>query len=188
MPFGKVIPITGLNLGFPGQVSRLGKRTIVARQLLSTTPSPLFFGAPAVIVTASDTIQSVADFIVGGGTFTAGLFAGVAVREVQTTLGFPYSPNVDVIGSYLQGNMAELLEEGTITVPLQVAVPGSPVSQGPVYIRKLANGTYPSALVGAFEAVADSTNSILIPGVVWRTSQVDANGMAEITILNRVAA
>ena len=42
-PFGSVIPVTGLNVGFPGQVSRTGDLVIAARQAYSSNAHLYFF-------------------------------------------------------------------------------------------------------------------------------------------------
>lgn len=186
--FGQYIPVTGLTLGFPGKVSRMGERVITARQVLSTTTNPISFGAGVVIVsdTAGGTYQSIADFIAGSGSFTAAKFAGVAISEVETTLGYPYIPGISVTGNYLPGALAEVLERGSIVVPVPVAT--GITSQGPVYVRITLNGEIPAGVVGDFEAAADGGNTVQLTNVVFRTGVLDANGMAEITLLNRVAA
>lgn len=191
--FGTVLPVTGLNNGYLGQVSRLGERVITARPVLATAASPVSFGDPVVIIPNAtsglgDSYQSVADFIAGGGTFTAARFAGVANREVKTNVQFTtlFNTNNVTINSYGIGEMAEALERGSVTVLIHAGL--VPLSQGPVYIRTVLNGAIPTGVVGGFEGAADGTNSILIPGVVFRTGLVDVNGVAEITLLNRVAA
>lgn len=193
--FGAVIPVTGLNLGFLGQVSRLGKRTITARQVLSTTTNAIPFGAPVVIVastqSAGGAYQSVADFInVSSGTFTAAIFAGIAVREVKTNLTYSAASPLamSVAGSYAVGTICEALEEGSITIALNVTT--GIASQGPVFVRVALNGAIPAGIVGDFEAQADGGNTVSLAtvGTVFRTGQVDANNTAEVTIRNRVAA
>lgn len=187
--FGTVIPVTALNLGFLGNVSRLGERVIAARQVLSTTANPINFGDGVVIVpdSAGGTYQNIKDFIVAGGTFTAAKFAGVAVRNVKTQLVFVSLSTVQtpLIGQYAQGTIGEALERGSITVKINN---GTPVSQAPVYVRIAANGAIPAGVVGGFEAVADGTNTVVLVGVVFRTGVLDANGIAEITLLSRAAA
>lgn len=187
-PFGQTIPVTGPYIGFPGKISRLGERVVAARQVLSTTPNPIPFGAPVVLVgdASGGTWQSVADFIAGGGTFAAANFAGVAIAEVDSALTYPATPGQQTLGSYAPALMAEVLERGSVTVQLNVT--GSPVAGGPVYVRKTANGAIPAGIVGGFEGAADGANNIQLTGVVFRTGAVDSNGMAEITLLNRVAA
>jgi hypothetical protein len=186
--FGTTIPVTTLNNGFLGNVSRIGKRTITARQVLSTSALGPKFGDPMVIVpdATGGTYQSVADFITAGGTFTAALFAGVAVREVKTNISFIAMETIGSgqIGSYAPGEIAEALEEGSITIKVNVTT--GIVSQGQVFVRVSANGA--NTIVGGFESAGDTTHTVALTGVVWRTGVVDANGVAEITILNRVAA
>lgn len=188
--FGQVIPVTGLNLGFPGKISRLGDRVIASRPVLSTTANPIAFGSGCVIIPTAgggDTVQSIADFIAGGGTFTAAKFAGVAISEVLTNPSFtsmltPYAPTT---GSYVQGQMAELLERGSIAVTINV---GTPVSQAPVYVRVALNASIPAGVVGGFEAAADGANTVQLTNVVFRTGLIDSNNIAEITLQSRVAA
>lgn len=208
-PFGKVIPVSGPYLGFPGKISRLGKRTVAARPVYNAVPTvgqpgvskAIPFGAAVIIQPDSVALstgptggayQSAADFedttIVGNGTITAALFAGIAIAEVLTT--GPHSsylqPADPLTGSYLPGLMCEVLEEGTIVVQILV---GTPVGGAAVYIRKALNGSYPAGVVGGLEAsVGDSSNTVALTGVVFRTGILDANNMCEITLLNRIAA
>ena len=44
---------------------------------------------------------------------------------------------------------------------------------------------YPNAVVGGFEAVADSTNSVKLTNAKWR-GPADVNGVAELSILNMI--
>lgn len=192
MSFGTTIPVTGLNLGFLGQVTRLGERVITARPVLATAASNVSFGDSVVIVPTTgggDSYQQVHDFITQGGTMTAALFAGVANREVKTNLAYVSLGNngSGQTGSYAPNEECEALERGSILIHLNV---GTPLSQGNVYLRILANGAIPAGIVGGFEAAADGSNTINLGtvGVKFRTGVVDANGMCEITLLTRVAA
>jgi hypothetical protein len=155
--FGGTIPVVALNLGFLGNVSRLGERVIAARQVLSTSTNPVSFGDAVVIVPDSTggTYQNVKDYIAGGGTFTAAKFAGIAVRNVKTQLVYSALSNVQttLIGQYAQGNIAEALERGSVTVKINN---GTPVSQNPVYIRTALDAAIPAGLVGGLEAVTDA--------------------------------
>lgn len=188
--FGGVIPVTALNLGFLGNVSRIGERVIVSRQVLSTTANPISFGDCVVMIPDSvgGTVQNVKDFITGGGTFTAAKFAGIAVRNVKTQLTFATLGNTNatpVIGQFAQGQMAEYLERGSITVKINV---GTPQAGGAVFLRILANGAIPAGIVGGLEAAADGANTVQLTNVVFRTGVLDGNNVAEITLLSRVAA
>lgn len=189
-PFGVTIPVTTLNNGFLGAATRMGKKTVRSSPVLLTTPNPISFGQGVTIIPTAgggDSVQSIADFIAGGGTFTAAKFAGTAYREVKTNLSFSSLTSLGTpqIGSYMAGEMCDFMEEGSTAVQLNV---GTPASQGPVFVRILANGAIPAGVVGGFEAAADSTNTVQLTGVVFRTGVVDANGVVEITMLNRVAA
>jgi hypothetical protein len=196
--FGTVLPVTGLNNGYLGQVSRLGERVITARPAINIVGStPIAFGAPVVIVPNAtsglgDTYQNIADYIAGGGAITSAninaRFAGVANREVKTNVQFTslFATNNATINSYQPGEMTEALERGSICVLLNNGF--TPQSQGPVFVRVAFNGAIPTGVIGGFEGVADGANTVQLTGVVFRTGLVDANHVAEITILNRVAA
>lgn len=192
MPFGSTIPVTGLYNGFLGAGSRLGDNIIAARQVLATTPNPINFGSSCVIVPDSTggTYQSVADFIAGGGTMTAALFAGVAHREVKTNVVYTallQTQTPGLTGSYYPGSMAEVRERGSVAVACLV---GTPVSQQPVYLRIALNSAFPAGVIGGFEAAADGSNTINLGtiGVVFRTGTIDSNFVTEITLKTRVAA
>lgn len=184
-PFGAVLPVTGLLLGYPGHVTRGGgaPQNISSKQVLTTTANPIQFGQAVVINTATNSYQSVADFINGGGTFTAALFAGIAVEEVKTSGSFPSTPGVSVVGSYPQGDYADVLNFGSIIVPVNN---GTPASQGTVYVRVSANGA--NTIIGGIEATSDTTHTVALTGVVFTTGSMDSSNSAEITLLNRVAA
>lgn len=156
--FGTVIPVLALNLGFPGNISRVGERVVKSRQVLSTTANPLYFGQGAVIVPDSTggTVQSIADFINGGGNFNASLFGGVAIRNVKTNLNYSTLGNLGAptLGSFAQGQEAGVLERGSTVITI---AHGTPVSQASVFVRTGLNGAIPAGLIGDFEAVADGT-------------------------------
>lgn len=196
MSFGSVLPVTGLMTGFVGQVSRLRDAIITARPVLSTTPNPILFGAPMVIIPTAgggDSYQSVADYIAGGGTFTAAKLAAIAVREVKTNLQSFLSignNNPATIGSYQPGEICEGLERSSMTVQINNGVP---VSQAPVYVRVALSGGIPAGVVGGFEAVIDPVtpaNTIVVPNLIFRTGKPDSgsNNVYEVTLLSRVAA
>jgi hypothetical protein len=158
--FGTVIPVLSLNNGFPGNISRLGERVIHSRQVLPTTANSILFGQGCVVVPDSlgGTIQSIADFINGGGVFIPSLFGGVAVRNVKTNLNFSTLGNVGnqtpYFGSFAPGQIGGLLERGSVDVTV---LNGQPVSQAPVYTRVALNGAIPAGIVGDFEAVPDGS-------------------------------
>lgn len=253
MGFGTTIPVLSLNLGFPGTPSR-GFRQTVARQVLASTPNPIKFGDAVTLIPDSTggKWQSIADFIAGGGTFAAKLFAGIAQRNVKTNLSYSTLGNVGApsFGQFAPGSMGEAMEQGSITV---VCNNGQPVASNAIYIRVALDAAIPAGVVGGVEAVADpnpvttnltTTNGsasatvasatgitvgmivtnadvpagtsvlaivgttvtlsanatggatatatfnhlVQVPGVEFRTGVIDENLVAEITMLNRVAA
>jgi len=117
------------------------------------------------------------------------IFAGIAVREVKTQLGYPYTPGGSEIGYYAPGQMAGIEVRGSISVKVNV---GTPSANGPVYLRAILNGSIPAGLVGDLEANSDTVNNILLaPSIAemyFKTGTVDANGITEVTLLSRVAA
>ncbi len=162
MPFGQVIPVTGLYPGFPGDVSRVLGGGIVTWPVLETAANPISYGDPVVIVPSvggGAAVERVADWIAGPNVFYPGLFAGVAVREVRSQAGtnvYPQNPESPQTGQYLQGTLASILVgEGTIAAIINS---GTPEGQKPVYIRTVANSGVPAGVVGGFEAAPGATD------------------------------
>jgi hypothetical protein len=197
-PFGQVIPVTGLNYGFPGTVSELGDPLVVSKPVLGVTPDNIQFGQGVVVIPnasgGGDTVVSIFDYILAtaqggqGGTFTAAKFGGVARREVKTNLVFPQNPDVSVGGGYAPNSQCDFAVRGTVSVYIQN---GTPASQGVVYIRKTYNPAFPNGVVGGFEAggLSDtSTNCVALVNVVFKNGNMDANNVTEITMLERQAA
>jgi hypothetical protein len=232
--FGQVIPVTGPNIGFPGDISRQGVPVVKARQVLPTTPNNLAFGAPAVLIGQSIggansqggywqsvldyltapavtvnaatinanpiiTVASAAGLVVGmaaSGTgigslavitainglavtlsanstatsatvvavtfaipaknaqYILSVFAGFAVREVKTNLTYQagLTPGLQQVGYYAPGERAEVMELGSMTVPVAY---GTPTSNSAVYLRLVANGSLSGTAVGDIEAAND---------------------------------
>ena len=113
-----------------------------------------------------------------GGSNVAADFVGVAAREVKTTA---YGTSQ---GGYVAGEPASVMKRGRILVKCQN---GTPALNGDVYIRTTLNASYPDAVVGGFEAAADSTYSVKVTNLKWRGA-ADANGIAELSILYPVNA
>lgn len=119
-------------------------------------------------------------------------FGGIAVREVKTQLGYPYTPPGSTeVGYYAPGNYVSILVRGGITVKCVV---GTPVAEGPAYLRTILNGSVPAGVVGGIEANADGLNNVLlagIPGIAsafFKNGAMDGNNLCELTLTNRVAA
>jgi hypothetical protein len=177
--FGATIPVTTLNLGFPGTISRIGKRTVTSRQVNIASANGPNFGDPCVIVAnesgGGDTIYSVADYITASKVFNPALFSGIAMREVKTNLNFANYENIGtgITGSYQPGEMMDLVEEASITVKINV---GTPASQQPVYIRTVGNGAITAGIVGGFEAGIPASSDIV------STTATTTAGSANITV------
>lgn len=183
LSFGQVIPVTGPNLGFAGTVSRVGERVIAAREFVPTDSTKnLSFGDPAVLIenAIGGYWDSIADFIAAATSnipLIASLFAGAAIREVQTQLVYPagQQPGILQVGYYAAGTMAEVLERGSITVPLAV---GTPVAGSQVYSRAVANGAIPNSFLGDYEtnpAATDLFTDVTPTGTINTTSLTITN-------------
>lgn len=253
--FGSVIPVTGLNIGFPGQVSRTGEMVIAARQANSSNAHNISFGQAVMLLgdTMGGTLISAADWFASGGGYSVGTasthsnttvdtlafnaavsigqyifgtgipvgatitavtptsitiskaatstgagvaiyvasFDGIAVREVKTNVTSYLNmeqtgSNTPVVGYYAPGEITEVLERGSIAAQING---GNVFAGAPVMIRLVLNGSIPAGVVGGLEGYTQGDSGLLqLPNVVFRTGVLDANNVAEITILNRVAA
>lgn len=155
---GKVIG-KSLNFGYPGQIARTGdevSRTFPVKE------GPINFG---------QAVQLNADGLL---VPFAGEFAGVAMRRVKSALAYTGQN----LGQYVQGDACDILERGSITVKV---VAGTAKPGAKVYAYKLAAA---GKAVGDFAAAADGTNTVELADVKFATT-ADANGVAEIVILNR---
>lgn len=111
---------------------------------------------------------------------TADQFIGIAAREINTALNYlEQTP-----GQYAPGDAVPVFQRGSINVKCQN---GTAAVGAPVYMRITYNGTYPTAVVGGFEAVADSTNSVQLTNAQW-AGPADANGIAELRLLTMLNA
>jgi hypothetical protein len=122
----------------------------------------------------------------GGGSAATALsnFAGFAVREVKTQLGYPPTYGAQSIGYYQPGELAEVCELGAVLVPLAA---GTPQANQQAYIRVVSNPAI-STVIGGVEAAADGVNTIAVSGLVFKTGDVDANNMVEVIMIVRHAA
>jgi hypothetical protein len=166
--FGAVIPVTGLNNGFLGQVSRTGagEPLIVARLANASNKNNIVFGDPVVLQQDSTggTYTQVKDFITNNSGLVTPTrapivpvtnvlpFAGFAVREVKTYLGYPLPPGTSQVGYYAAGQMCEVLERGSICVSIPLG--GTAYANGQVYLRILVDSGSAGTL-GDLEASAD---------------------------------
>lgn len=109
-------------------------------------------------------------------TSAAADFSGVAVREIKSAVNY-FTQNA---GQYVPNDAIPVMKRGCVNVVCQN---GTPAYGGAVYLRvKLNSGTYPNAVVGGFEAAADSTNSVQLTNCQW-CGPADENGVAEMRIM-----
>ena len=106
---------------------------------------------------------------------TAAQFVGIAAREIKSSLVYLDQS----VGQYAPGDAVPVFQRGSINVKCQN---GTAAVGAPVYMRITYNGTYPNAVVGGFEAVSDTTNSVQLTNAQW-AGPADANGIAELRLL-----
>lgn len=172
-----------LNMGYSGNVSRNSDAIIDARILKSIlssgveTQAEVAFGEP-VILNSDNTYTRF------GSTATIASLAGIAVRTVKQATSY-YTP----VTTYKPGEQMDVLTRGSITVNCNY---GTPTANGNVYLRITANAAnVPNGVVGQFEAAVDPTDaaySLLVTNAKWTTGYKDSNGIAELTILNKINA
>ena len=162
---GKTMPF-----GFAGSYSRQPDMVVDSHPLAGD--AAVAFGQ-AVVYGTSGTVAPV------GENTTAADFVGVAAREVKTATNYLDQS----AGAYNPGEVVSVFKRGRINVLCQN---GSPAFGGDVYVRvKLNKSSYPNAVVGGFEAAADSSNSVKLTNAKWR-GPADANGVAELSILSMI--
>ena len=157
-----------LNLGYEGNVSRSVDAIITARK----AREKIGFGKPCIL----NQDNTYSPF---GASNTAGQFVGVAVREVKQAISYTESVN-----AYEANERCDVISRGTVNVKINN---GTPTAGGKVYIRTVVNEDVSKGIVGEFEAVADTGKTIELTNAIFTTGKVDANGIAEITILSRNA-
>lgn len=154
--------------GYAGSYSRQPDMIVDTHPLEGS--AAVKFGAALVYGTAG----AVAPFEASG---TAAKFLGVAVREVKSATDYLNQNE----GSYQPGEAVPVMKRGCVNVICQN---GTPAADGTVYVRVTENPSYPNAVVGGFEAAADSANSVALTNAKWKGT-ADANGVAELCILTR---
>lgn len=159
--------------GFAGSYARQPDMIVVTRPVGEKEPLP--FGM-ALMYDANGAVV-----LMQGSGVTADRFAGVAGREMRSALSYTDQNT----GAYTTGDAGSVFQRGSINVLCQK---GTPKRGGAVYVRIIKNTSLPNAVVGGFEAEADSTstsaNTVKLTGCQWGGS-ADANGVAELVILTR---
>lgn len=157
--------------GFVGSYARQPDMIVVTRPVGEKEPLP--FGM-ALMYDANGAVV-----LMQGSGVTADRFAGVAGREMRSAPSYTDQNT----GAYTTGDAGSVFQRGSINVLCQK---GTPKRGGAVYVRIIKNTSLPNAVVGGFEAEADSTsaNTVKLTGCQWGGS-ADANGVAELVILTR---
>lgn len=171
--------MSGLNPQVIGATMTAGFAGSYARQpdmIVNTRPAggsaPIHFGAP-LKYDGTNVVQM-------GASAEAAQFVGVAAREIKSALTYLEQST----GQYAPGDPVSVFQRGSIQVYCQR---GTPALGGAVYVRITANGSYETAVVGGFEAEADSANTVQLTNCQWG-GPPDANGIAELVILTRLNA
>lgn len=168
---GKAIG-TKMNYGFPGTYARTPDDVVTSRQLKKGS-QPVAYGE-ALMANEDNTYSKV------DATFTAAKFGGVALRVVKQAVAYDENHT-----EYKALDLVNALNRGGVVVKCNH---GTPKAGGDVYVRHTYNGSIAAGVVGGFEAEADGANTVKLPNVQWTNGYVDANGIAEITILTRANA
>ena len=155
-----------LNLGSEGNVSRSVDAIITPRK----AKEKIGFGKPCVL-NPDNTYSAF------GATNTATQFVGVAVREVKQAISY-----TDASNAYEANERCDVISRGTVNIKVNN---GTPTARGKVYIRTATNEEIPKGVIGEFEAVADTGKTVELTNAIFTTGKVDANGIAEITLLSR---
>lgn len=169
---GQVIGKT-MNHGYAGSYARQPDSVIDSHPLTGTANVP--FGLAVV----RDTTNAHAVVLPTDST-TAAQFLGVAVREIKSAIDY-LNQN---IGQYTPGEAVPVIKRGCVNVKCQK---GTPKAGEAVYLRIKANASYESAVVGGFEAEADSANTVQLTNCQWK-GEADANGIAEMRIMTIINA
>lgn len=174
--------MAGLNPQTIGQTMTAGYAGSYSRQpdmIVVTRPA----GGEAAIPFGTALAYSEGEVVAAGSGFTANTFAGVAGREIKSSLQYlEQSP-----GQYMPGEPVSVFQRGSIQVKCQGTT--GPALGGAVYIlvTSSSNNGLTGVPVGAFVAVEDSANTVQLTNCQWG-GPVDANGIAELVILTRANA
>lgn len=160
-----------MNYGYPGSISRHGDEVSRTRPVKVETDN-IKFGAPVI----QNTDGSVQLF---GASNVAADFAGVAMRKVKSATIYPYQN----FGFYSAEEPCDVLERGGVIVECKW---GTPTVGATVYVRTaVVSGTSPAgAAIGDFGASNEAGNCVALTNCKW-SSDVDARGCAELTIITR---
>lgn len=156
--------------GIAGAITRVDDTT-VEPGFLAASGAPTLFGQPVKVETGTG------KFLLMGAGSVAGDFYGILIREV------PSIGNSATLQGFADGGPNPSSAHGiAVRGYMNVVCPqGTPVRGGAVYVRVVDGGA--GKAVGQFEAVSDTTNSVLIPELSWAVNGKEAStNIAEIRI------
>lgn len=163
---GKAIGIT-LPYGYRGAVTR-SPDTIIA-SYVHAGDEAIQYGEPVVYDAASGGVRKLTTADTTGDNII-----GIAVRR----MGQPYADAPDG-WYYRKGDSVDVLLRGSIAVEL-TDIAGI-AARGKVYVANGANASHAAGQILA----ASGEGALAIPGAIFSTGKVDADKIAEITILER---
>jgi len=153
--------------GFAGDLQRAEVATIET-QLIDPAAAPGAFGVPVKLVSGKiQPINNAAD--------TAALVQGVNLRA------YPIQGNgTDPLGTSTPpaSGVVDILKRGYVMVSLGGTADAT--KGGTVYVR--VAGAAAGKPLGGFEAAADSTNTVAMPGNWYFTGPKDAYGVVELAV------
>lgn len=175
---------TSLGCGYPGSYARNSIKEVAARIVTPTDTLPIVFGDPVVLRTGSTTnssYSSVAAFIAGGGTMSAALFGGIALREVKSYVTYLGSGNTAPQNAfYSPGYPCDVIKRGVVSV---LCRNGVATAGGAVWVRIALNGGIPAGVIGGLEAASDGGNTVQLPNILFYSGITDANGVTEVELI-----
>lgn len=180
---------TQMGLGYPGTFSRNGDCYIVSRFVRLADTNNVNFGDPVFLNkdSTNGTFSSGAQI---AGAITAAAFAGIAIRDVKTNTAATY-PAMATLGAYVPGDIADVIERGSVTVNIRNVTAAAVQAGGQVYVRKTSGN---DTVVGALEPTSgaggnDGGNLVALTNVFFQSglTSTDANGniVTEISLLSR---
>lgn len=175
---GKVIG-KNLNLGYAGKVSR-DADVLIENRIVSALSTAIPFGAPVVLNTDNT-------YSMFGAASAIATFGGIAVAGVKQATNY-YDNEVE----YLPNQPCDVLVRGTATI---ICKAGTPTAGGKVFVTIAEDPDVPDVKIGDFVAKAhtykdEENNNVVctveITNAKWTTGYIDANDVAEVTLLTRV--
>lgn len=177
-----------LNLGYAGKVSRnpaalIGSRfvkTLPNSNGVETQPAVPFGGV--VVLNTDNSVSLFGATGTGVAAATYANFLGIAVAEVKNSMTFTYGAN-NAPGAFLPTEPCDVLQIGSCTV---FVLEGTPTAGGAVYVVSVAGTVHSVGDLVALSTPTDGSTTIALTNCKWTTGKVDANDIAELTILTRV--